>query len=163
MHPIRVFNGVLNLYFAKEAETRDQTRVLFSCEIVKEAQCFEGKERLFSFVPNALLVSLSSVFISFEIPTKSFDPNSPIRAGMTVCTICNLRIRDHAAQCQYYNTISSYIFLCAIAMQCSACSSQKLDAMRTNPKRWSNHLRQQQLALHLTWFFTTLASSQTTR
>jgi len=70
MHPIRVFNGVLTSDFAKEAETRDRTRVLFSCEIVKEAQCSGGKDRLFSFVPNALLVSLSSVFISFDIPTK---------------------------------------------------------------------------------------------
>jgi len=70
MHPIRVFNGVLTSDFAKEAETSDWTRVLFSYEIVKEAQCSRGKEIWFSFVPNALLVSLSSVFISFDIPTK---------------------------------------------------------------------------------------------
>jgi hypothetical protein len=66
--PIRVFNGVLTPDFAKEAKTRDQTRVLLSCEMVKEAQCSGGKERLFSFVPNALLISRSSVFISFEFP-----------------------------------------------------------------------------------------------
>ena len=72
MHPIRVFNGVLTSDFAKEAETSDQTKVLFSCKIMKEAQCSGGKERLFSFVPNALLVSLSSVFISFDIPKNSF-------------------------------------------------------------------------------------------
>ena len=84
MHPIRVFNGVLNLYFAKEAETRDQTRVLFSCEIVKEAQCSGGKERLFSFVPNALLVSLSSVFISFDIPTKILWSKQALRVRLEI-------------------------------------------------------------------------------
>jgi len=32
--------------------------------------------------------------------------------------------------CQYYNN--------SLLLVCSACSSQKLDAVRTNPKRWSN-------------------------
>ena len=92
MHPIRVFNGVLTSDFAKEAETRDRTRVLFSCEIVKEAQCSGGKDRLFSFVPNALLVFLSSVFISFDIPKKILWSKQPLRgvlsgssAGAGVC------------------------------------------------------------------------------